>query len=68
MAEQPQSKAPPLVKIYGRPGSAKAYAIRDFLYRCDVPFEWVQLTTDDQARAHVGVNSCDDPRLPVCVF
>jgi thioredoxin reductase (NADPH) len=29
------------VKIISRPGSPQAYAIRDFLHRNDVPFEWV---------------------------
>ena len=58
----------PLVKILGRPGSATAYAIRDFLHRSDVPFEWVQLSTDDQARAQAGVDHLQDSRLPVCVF
>lgn len=43
------------VRIYGRLGNASAYAIRDFLHRCDVPFEWVQL--DDAASAD-----------PLCVF
>ena len=42
---------PPLVKIYGRTGSAQCYAVRDFLYRNDVPFEWVELRTDEEARA-----------------
>jgi len=45
----------PKVRIYGRLGNAAAYAIREFLYRCDVPFEWVQ--TDDEAQAE-----------PLCVF
>src|ERR1700737_3641291 len=58
----------PLVKILGRPGSATAYAIRDFLHRSDVPFKWVQLSTDDQARAQAGVDHLQDSRLPVCVF
>ncbi|MDN8618078.1 NAD(P)/FAD-dependent oxidoreductase [Variovorax ginsengisoli] len=43
------------VRIYGRPGNAAAYAIRDFLHRCDVPFEWVQLHDDA-------------PAEPLCVF
>ncbi len=30
----------PTIKIVGRPGSPEAYAIRDFLHRNDVPFEW----------------------------
>jgi thioredoxin reductase (NADPH) len=29
------------VTIYGTAGSASAYALRDFLHRSDVPFEWV---------------------------
>ena len=58
----------PLVTILGPPGSALAYAIRDFLYRSDVPFAWVQLATDAQARSDAGVEHLADPRLPVCVF
>jgi thioredoxin reductase (NADPH) len=56
-----QHAAPPApgdgrkVRIYGRLGNASAYAIREFLHRCDVPFEWVQV--DDAA-----------PRDPLCVF
>jgi thioredoxin reductase (NADPH) len=68
MAERSQTREPPLVKILGRPGSALGYAIRDFLYRSDVPFEWVQLTTDEQARSNAGVEHLQDTRLPVCVF
>ncbi|KAE8758216.1 pyridine nucleotide-disulfide oxidoreductase [Paraburkholderia madseniana] len=45
-----------------------AYTIRDFLHRSDVPFEWVQLTTDEEARSRAGVEHLHDPRLPVCVF
>ncbi|MFP3566476.1 NAD(P)/FAD-dependent oxidoreductase [Paraburkholderia sp. SIMBA_030] len=45
-----------------------AYTIRDFLHRSDVPFEWVQLTTDEEARSRAGVDHLYDPRLPVCVF
>jgi len=55
MSEQTSGKTP-LVKIYGRLGSAEAYQLRDFLHRCDVPFEWIPLEGDTQAR------------LPVCEF
>ncbi len=68
MAERSGNGASPLVKIFGRLGSATAYAIRDFLHRSDVPFEWIQLATDDQARSQAGVDHLQDPRLPVCVF
>ena len=57
-----------LVKIFGNPGSPKAYAIRDFLHRSDVPFEWIQLATDEQARSQAGVDHLQDSRLPVCIF
>jgi thioredoxin reductase (NADPH) len=68
MAERSEIGKTPLVKILGRPGSATAYAIRDYLHRSDVPFEWVQLETDDQARAQAGVDHLQDSRLPVCIF
>jgi len=55
MAEPAGGKTP-LVKIYGRLGSPEAYQLRDFLHRCDVPFEWIPLESDVQAR------------LPVCEF
>ena len=67
MTQHTQSRVP-LVRVFGRRGSAPCYAIRDFLYRCDVPFEWVELTTDDQARRLAGVEHLHDSRLPVCVF
>lgn len=56
------------MKIIGKAGSATAYKIRDYLERSDVPFEWIELTSDQQARAEAGVNNLQDPRLPVCIF
>ena len=64
--ERPPEK-PSLVKVFGRTGSPPCYAVRDFLYRNDIPFEWVEIRTDDQARA-IGLESAADNRLPVCVF
>jgi thioredoxin reductase (NADPH) len=52
---------PPTVKIYGRLGNAAAYAIRDFLHRCDVPFEFVPVESKDDS-PHA------DSELPTCVF
>jgi thioredoxin reductase (NADPH) len=57
-----------LVKVIGKPGSARAHAIRDFLHRSDIPFQPVEVTTDEQARAAAGVAHVRDPRLPVCIF
>src|SRR5467141_1780141 len=53
MSEQTSGKTP-LVKIYGRLGSAEAYQLRDFLHRCDVPFEWSSLESAAQARLLAG--------------
>ena len=66
--EQRAGTSRPLVTMFGPPGSALGYAIRDFLYRSDVPFAWVQLLTDAQARADAGVEHLADTRLPICVF
>jgi thioredoxin reductase (NADPH) len=54
-------------KLFGRAGSSRAHAIRDFLYRSDVPFEWIELKSDEQARS-VGLERIDEGQLPVCVF
>src|SRR5258706_9320232 len=58
----------PLVRIIGGPGSAKAYAIRDFLHRCDVPFEWVEVRNDAEARSRADVPNASDRKLPICIF
>jgi len=56
------------VRIYGRRGCPLGYAIRDFLQRSDVPFEWVDLRDDAQAQKELGVENVNDPRLPICIF
>ena len=57
------------IKLYGARGCPAAYAIRDFLYRSDVPFEWIELTNDEQARKEAQVAALnDEQKLPVCVF
>jgi thioredoxin reductase (NADPH) len=56
------------IQVFGTRGSAEAYAIRDFLHRSDVPFEWYELISVEQARTLVGVSGLNDKRLPVCVF
>jgi thioredoxin reductase (NADPH) len=68
MSEPTGSNTPPKVKIYGRRGSADGYAIRDFLHRCDIPFEWIEVDSDEAARSLAGVQNVRDARLPVCAF
>src|ERR1700737_3907416 len=55
------------LKLFGTAGSPASYAIRDFLHRSDVPFEWVEIRNNQEAR-EIGVDQVHDPRLPVCVF
>jgi len=56
------------IQVYGTRGSAQAFAVRDFLTRSDVPFEWIELKTDEQARSLAQVDGLHDSRLPICVF
>jgi hypothetical protein len=51
--------------LFGLPNSSEAYALRDFLKRSGVPFEWIDLKSDDDARSLAGVTGLNDPRLPV---
>src|SRR3984957_3236713 len=60
--------AQPGVRIYGTRGSAACYSIRDFLHRSDIPFRWIDLTTDEQASTEARVSGLNDARLPICVF
>jgi thioredoxin reductase (NADPH) len=60
--------AQPAIKIYGTRGSAACYSMRDFLHRSDVPFQWIDLTSHQQARAEAQVSGLADQRLPICEF
>jgi thioredoxin reductase (NADPH) len=62
------SEIAPELRIFGTRGSPVAYTIRDFLQRSDVPFRWVELTSDQQACSEAGVSGLSDAKLPVCVF
>jgi thioredoxin reductase (NADPH) len=67
MADQVSADSSIHVTIYGRTGSSEAYAIRDFLQRCDVKFDWLEVNSDEVARS-IGLSNSTDPRLPVCIF
>jgi thioredoxin reductase (NADPH) len=56
------------VRLYGKRGCPAAYAIRDFLQRSDIPFEWIELRDDVQAHKELGLEGADDTRLPICIF
>src|SRR5580692_7318224 len=48
MTKSSQPDSPGKVLIFGRIGTPLVYMIRDFLHRCDIPFDWVELTGDDR--------------------
>jgi thioredoxin reductase (NADPH) len=66
------------VKLFGKRGSAEAHLIRDFLHRCDVPYEWIELkndaltndvlNNDARAQPEAQAEGLSDRRLPICVF
>src|SRR5258707_1195691 len=43
----PIEQSSPKVKLFGTRNSAPAYSIRDFLQRCVVAFEWIELQNDE---------------------
>jgi thioredoxin reductase (NADPH) len=52
------------IQLFGTRGSAEAYLLRDFMHRC----QWIELTSDEQARTLANVTGLSDTRMPVCVF
>ena len=57
--------APTKVRLFGRTDNADAYAIRDFLMRSVVEFDWIELTCDDDCHKELGLPELANVRLPV---
>src|SRR5260370_26764075 len=68
MTQPSQPGSVPAIRFFGRPGCSLGYIMRAFLYRSEVPFEWVELVDDEDARTRAGVSGLRDSRLPVCLF
>src|ERR1700684_201709 len=56
------------LNVFGAPGCAPSYSIRDFLHRSDIPFNWTALKNDQEAKEKVGAASLHDDKLPVVFF
>ncbi len=59
---------PETIRVFGTAGSATAYAIRDFLHRSLLPFEWIEVRSAGEIYT---VHHLDCPRhlrLPICIF
>ena len=68
MSESNKGNGKRPLQLFGRRGSSTAYTLRDFLHRSDVPFEWIELSSDEQARELAQVANLQDGRLPLCLF
>lgn len=64
MAREPTGK----IKLYGSRGCPAAYAIRDFLYRSDIPFEWIELPSDVRSSDQGPARGIREAPPPVCEF
>ena len=53
------------VRLYGRPHSPLAYALRDFFGRSVIEFEWVELSCDADCQRHLGIAELSQAQLPV---
>jgi thioredoxin reductase (NADPH) len=62
------SKQAALLKIIGRRGLPSVYRVRDFLNRCDVPYEWIELFSTGETRKLEGFEKSHDKDLPICIF
>lgn len=56
------------VRVVGQLNSPEAYAIRDFLSRSVVEFDWIELTCDADCDRELGLPSLENARLPVVEF
>ena len=56
------------IRVLGSQWSPESFAVREFLSRNRVPYEWVDLDSDATARALVATLSADASRLPVVTF
>lgn len=56
------------IRVAGTLWSATSHYVKDFLARCQIPYQWLDIEKDDAARALVE-STCDErPRLPVLFF
>lgn len=56
------------IRVAGTLWSANAHYVKDFLSRCQIPYQWLDIEKDSAARALVEASAEDRPRLPVLFF
>lgn len=53
------------VRLFGHAYTGEAYALRDFLQRSVVAFDWIELNSDEDSHRELGIASLAAARLPV---
>ncbi|HTE20841.1 MAG TPA: FAD-dependent oxidoreductase, partial [Armatimonadota bacterium] len=56
------------LRVVGLRWSPRSYAVKDFLGRHQVPYQWMDLETDPEARRLVDGAGSECPHLPVVLF
>lgn len=56
------------IRVIGHRFSARAHEIRDFLARNLIPFQWMDIEADPQARQLVAIAGDEHPQLPLILF
>lgn len=56
---------PSKVTIYGHSNAAEAYAIRDFLKRSVVEYDWIEILNDEDCKKHLGINAMNAVKFPI---
>lgn len=53
------------VRLIGTSGSGEAFALRDFLQRSVVEFDWIEFRQDDHTKHELGLSDSEIRRLPI---
>lgn len=56
------------VRVVGHRWSPMSYQVKDFLARNQVPYQWLDVEEDDEARKLVELAGAPSPSLPVLLF
>jgi hypothetical protein len=50
------------VRLFGLPQSSEAYALRDYLQRSVVAFDWIEISSEAECNTHLGDGSASPTR------
>jgi thioredoxin reductase (NADPH) len=56
------------IRVAGTLWSANSHYVKDFLARCQIPYQWLDIERDKAARELVESTSTERPRLPMLFF